>query len=54
MQKFSTILTKKDIRLLNLFITSRKRIIARTQTNFTIKQQKQIGKAIKRARLFNI
>lgn len=45
------ILTTDDIELIRLFLTVRKKIISRTQTKLTVRQQKQIGKVIKRARL---
>ena len=50
MENLNNILTKKDIELIHLFLTSRKKIISRAETNLTLKQQKQIGLAIKRAR----
>ena len=41
----------KDVDLLKLFITEQGKIIPRRLTGVTLQQQRQIAKAIKRARL---
>ena len=55
-QKFSLIGTNqnidyKDIDLLKLFITEQGKILPRRATGVTVQQQRQIAKAIKRARM---
>nr|YP_010172836.1 ribosomal protein S18 [Eucampia zodiacus]QSH90612.1 ribosomal protein S18 [Eucampia zodiacus] len=54
-QKFSPIsinqkIDYKDIDLLKLFITEQGKILPRRVTGVTVQQQRQIAKAIKRAR----
>jgi len=54
-QKFSPIsinqkIDYKDIDLLKLFITEQGKILPRRATGVTVQQQRQIAKAIKRAR----
>ena len=41
----------KDIDLLKLFITEQGKILPRRATGITVQQQRQISKAIKRARI---
>ena len=41
----------KDVALLRQFITDRGKIIARSRTGITAKQQRELTKAIKRARI---
>ena len=41
----------KDIDLLSLFLTEQGKIIPRRATGVTVQQQRQIAKAIKRARI---
>ena len=44
----------KDIDLLKLFITEQGKILPRRATGVTIQQQRQIAKAIKRARILSL
>ena len=44
----------KDIDLLKLFITEQGKILPRRTTGITIQQQRQIAKAIKRARALSL
>ena len=44
----------KDIDLLKLFITEQGKILPRRATGITVQQQRQIAKAIKRARIFSL
>lgn len=44
----------KDIDLLKLFMTEQGKILPRRATGVTLQQQKQITKAIKRARLLSL
>lgn len=44
----------KDIDLLKLFITEQGKIIPRRATGVTVQQQRQIAKAIKRARILSL
>ena len=58
-QKFSLIGTNqnidyKDIDLLKLFITEQGKILPRRATGVTVQQQRQIAKAIKRARMLSL
>jgi|TARA_B110000977_G_scaffold68754_1_gene93345 small subunit ribosomal protein S18 len=58
-QKLSTIgLTKKisykDTNLLKFFITKQGKIIPRRVTGLTVQQQRQLTKAIKRARILSL
>lgn len=49
--KFNEKLDYKDIDLLRKFITDQGKILPRRSTGLTVKQQKQITKCIKRARI---
>ena len=58
-QKFSLIgvtqkIDYKDIDLLKLFITEQGKILPRRATGVTVQQQRQIAKAIKRARVLSL
>ena len=58
-QKFSLIevsqnIDYKDIDLLKLFITEQGKILPRRATGVTVQQQRQIAKAIKRARMLSL
>ena len=44
----------KDIDLLKLFITEQGKILPRRATGVTVQQQRQIAKAIKRARALSL
>jgi small subunit ribosomal protein S18 len=44
----------KDITLLKNFITEHGKILSRRSTNLTVKQQKELKTAIKRARILNL
>ena len=44
----------KDIDLLKLFITEQGKILPRRATGVTVQQQRQIAKAIKRARMLSL
>ena len=44
----------KDIDLLKLFITEQVKILPRRATGVTVQQQRQIAKAIKRARILSL
>jgi len=44
----------KDIKLIKLFITRYGRIVPRRRSSLTVKQQKNLKKAIKRARVLNL
>jgi small subunit ribosomal protein S18 len=44
----------KDINLLKRFVTEHGKIVSRRTTNLTVKQQKELKKAIKRARILNL
>ena len=44
----------KDIDLLNLFLTEQGKILPRRATGVTVQQQRQIAKAIKRARVLSL
>ena len=44
----------KDIDLLKLFITEQGKILPRRATGVTVQQQRQIAKAIKRARIVSL
>jgi small subunit ribosomal protein S18 len=48
------IIDYKDIELLKLFITEQGKILPRRATGVTVQQQRQIAKAIKRARLLSL
>ena len=58
-QKFSLIainqkIDYKDMELLKLFITEQGKILPRRATGITVQQQRQIAKAIKRARILSL
>ena len=44
----------KDIELLTLFITDQGKILPRRATGITVQQQRQLAKAIKRARVLSL
>lgn len=44
----------KDIDLLKLFITEQGKILPRRATGITVQQQREIAKAIKRARILSL
>ena len=44
----------KNIDLLHSFLTDQGKIMARRSTNLTIKQQRQLAKSVKRARILNL
>jgi len=44
----------KDVNLLKIFISEYGKILSRRTTNLTVKQQKDLKKAIKRARILNL
>nr|YP_009675027.1 ribosomal protein S18 [Rhizochromulina marina]QDH81878.1 ribosomal protein S18 [Rhizochromulina marina] len=44
----------KDIELLKTFITEHGKILPRRRTNLTVKQQKNLKKAVKRARILSL
>jgi small subunit ribosomal protein S18 len=44
----------KDIELLKLFITEQGKILPRRVTGVTVQQQRQLAKAIKRARILSL
>ena len=44
----------KDINLLKTFLTEHGKILPRRSTNLTVKQQKELKSAIKRARILNL
>ena len=44
----------KDVNLLKIFISEYGKILSRRTTNLTVKQQKELKKAIKRARILNL
>ena len=44
----------KDINLLKNFITEHGKILSRRSTNLTVKQQKELKKAVKRARFLSL
>ena len=44
----------KDIDLLTLFVTEQGKILPRRATGVTVQQQRQIAKAIKRARILSL
>lgn len=44
----------KDIDLLKLFVTEQGKILPRRATGVTVQQQRQIAKAIKRARILSL
>ena len=44
----------KDVNLLKIFISEYGKILSRRTTNLTVKQQKELKKAVKRARILNL
>lgn len=44
----------KNIELLSTFITDHGKILPRRKTNLTVKQQKELKKAVKRARVLSL
>jgi small subunit ribosomal protein S18 len=52
--KLDQVINYKDINLLKIFITKHGKILSRRTTNLTVKQQKELKKAIKRARILNL
>jgi small subunit ribosomal protein S18 len=44
----------KDIDLLRSFLTDQGKIMARRSTRLTLKQQRQLAKSVKRARILNL
>jgi small subunit ribosomal protein S18 len=44
----------RDVELLNSFLTDQGKILPRRSTHLTIKQQAQLSKAIKRARMMKL
>lgn len=52
--KLDKLISYKNIRLLQTFVTEHGKILPRYITNLTVKQQKALKKAIKRARIFNL
>ena len=44
----------KDINLLKTFLNENGKILPRYMTNLTVKQQRELAKAIKRARILNL
>lgn len=44
----------KDIDLLHSFLTDQGKIMPRRTTNLTLKQQRQLAKSVKRARMLNL
>lgn len=44
----------KDINLLKTFVTEHGKIVSRRTTNLTVKQQKELKTAIKKARILNL
>ena len=49
-----TDITYKDINLLKSYTTSQGKILPRRTTRLTVKQQSQLAKAVKRARVQNL
>ena len=52
--KLDQTINYKDINLFKLFLTDHGQILSRRTTNLTVKQQKELKKAIKRARILNL
>jgi small subunit ribosomal protein S18 len=52
--KLDQAINYKDINLLKIFITEHGKILSRRVTNLTVKQQKELKNAIKRARILNL
>ena len=54
MNELDQAINYKDINLLKIFVTEHGKILSRRVTNLTVKQQKQLKNAIKRARILNL
>lgn len=52
--KLDQTINYKDINLLKTFITEHGKILSRRTTNLTVKQQKELKAAIKKARILNL
>jgi len=52
--KLDTEINYKDINLLKNFITEHGKIVSRRSTNLTVKQQKELKFAIKKARILSL
>ena len=52
--KLDQAISYKDINLLKTFVTEHGKILSRRTTNLTVKQQKELKSAIKRARILNL
>ncbi|CAM9111455.1 unnamed protein product [Chrysoparadoxa australica] len=52
--KPTQIIDYKDIDLLRSFLTDQGKIMPRRSTNLTLKQQRQLSKSVKRARIINL
>jgi small subunit ribosomal protein S18 len=52
--KPTEIIDYKNIDLLNSFLTNQGKIMARRTTKLTLKQQRQLAKSVKRARILNL
>jgi small subunit ribosomal protein S18 len=52
--KLDQYINYKDINLLKNFITEHGKILSRRSTNLTVKQQKELKKAVKRARFLSL
>ena len=52
--KLDQTINYKDINLLKTFVTEHGKILSRRTTNLTVKQQKELKQAIKRARILNL
>jgi len=52
--KLDQTINYKDINLLKTFLTEHGKILPRRSTNLTVKQQKELKSAIKRARILNL
>jgi small subunit ribosomal protein S18 len=44
----------KDVELLRSFLSEQGKILPRRSTNLTLQQQRQLAKAVKRARILNL
>jgi len=52
--KLNQLIEYKEINLLKIFITQNGKILSRRSTNLTVKQQKELTKAIKCARILSL
>ena len=52
--KLDQAISYKDINLLKTFVTEHGKILSRRTTKLTVKQQKELKSAIKRARILNL